>query len=118
MITPLEQAHEAALLADLIEALDKPELKPDREYAQDYLYANRRYIAATIRRLLLPRPAETGEEEVEAVATALWRHEAERVAPASTIRARTIDAFRQSGEDNRKLWMGRARAAISAIRRG
>lgn len=47
---------DATLLAELIEALDKPDMKPDREYAQDYLYANRRYIAATIRRLLAVRP--------------------------------------------------------------
>lgn len=74
-------------------------------------------IADAVLSVLSAAPSPAGDEdEVERVATALWRHEAERAAPESTIRARTLEGFRQSGDANRALWLGRARAAISAMR--
>jgi hypothetical protein len=52
--------------------------------------------------------------DVERVAVALWRNDAERAAP-NVAKGRTLEAFAEQSEDTRLAWIGAAKAAIAAL---
>lgn len=51
----------------------------------------------------------------ERIAAALWRHEAERAAPLSVVRRRTLSAFKDEAHEERDVFLGRAGAALQEI---